>query len=288
MKRPADQAKLLFLYLLRSSAAALANSTPSRASTEAHFLLRLATRTDVPFIQRCNLATLPENYNQQFYQNHMATWPDLCLVAEQISSPQQQQEERRFLSYRNFPGMNPNNIHPAKPPTKIVGYVLGKVEEKVVQPPFASVPSRYHHNDYYSQQTELLGHVTSLAVLQEHRRVGLAGELMKQLHLHLKQKHCCNGVGLHVRKSNVAAAQLYQNDGYHIQNIIPEYYQDGEDAYFMKKEFDVREEQEQQSLALPRHLYVPTLNDNNNNNNNNNRGAVPNPTEPQISITGTM
>lgn len=58
--------------------------------------------------------------------------------------------------------------------------------------------------------------------------------MMTQLHHHLQHqgiKHC----GLHVRTSNEAACSLYQRDGYEIAQIIPSYYQDGEDAYFMRK-----------------------------------------------------
>lgn len=280
MKRPADQAKLLFLYLLRSSAAALA-STPAKCD---HILLRLAKRTDVPSIQRCNLATLPENYNSQFYVNHMRQWPDLCLVAEHVreDSPQ----PRRF-QYNGFPGI--------KPEPRIVGYVLGKVEEQVKQPPF-SLPrslSPQDRDDFYESlcpETELLGHVTSLAVLQDHRRCGLACALMKQLHYHLQQRDC-SGVGLHVRKSNVAAARLYQGDGYQIANIIPHYYQDGEDAYFMKKELcesitaspitrisnKIRPWEQVGPYQLPRDLVLPDKN-----------VVTPSPGEPQISITGTL
>mmetsp|Transcript_8373 Transcript_8373/g.20146 ORF Transcript_8373/g.20146 Transcript_8373/m.20146 type:complete len:125 (-) Transcript_8373:1205-1579(-) len=58
--------------------------------------------------------------------------------------------------------------------------------------------------------------------------------MMSQLHHHLQHqgiKQC----GLHVRTSNEAACRLYQRDGYEIAQIIPAYYQDGEDAYFMRK-----------------------------------------------------
>lgn len=273
MKRPADQAKLLFLYLLRSSAAALA--TPANRAGE-HILLRLAKRTDVPSIQRCNLATLPENYNSQFYVSHMRQWPDLCLVAEHVTPSEQTSR------YSGFPGI----IHP-KPESKIVGYVLGKVEQKSVGggggtfpllPDSMSAHDRdafYEH--YESQHTESVGHVTSLAVLQEHRRCGLAGALMKQLHYHLEARDA-SAVGLHVRKSNVAAARLYESDGYSIESIIPQYYQDGEDAYFMRKvlygENKIRPWEQPGPFQLPRKVLVPV--------------ETLAPTEPQISISGTM
>lgn len=296
MKRPADQAKLLFLYLLRSSAAALASNSPAaRASGGAansvaadhHILLRLATRTDVPSIQRCNLATLPENYNSAFYTSHMRQWPDLCLVAEHVNHPSQTTRKRFPQYYTNcFPGSS------IPPEPKIVGYVLGKVEERPVEPPFA-VPDqqrRFHHH-FHSRhtETELVGHVTSLAVLQTHRRCGLARALMQQLHYQLQQNKA-HGVGLHVRKSNVAAARLYEQDGYVIHNVIPQYYQDGEDAYFMRKEllgeheYYHNNEQEQwnhQDNRLPRDFYIP-------NPNGQDQQQEQQTGEAQISITGTL
>jgi hypothetical protein len=45
---------------------------------------------------------------------------------------------------------------------------------------------------------------------------------------------------LHVRQSNRAAAGLYEGFGYAADECIPNYYQDGEDAYFMKKNLDLQ------------------------------------------------
>lgn len=244
MKRPAEQAKLLFLYLLQNSAAALRQD---------HICVRLARRTDVSSIQRCNLATLPENYNSQFYISHMRQWPDLCVVAEHVSP--------RIPTF-------------GRPDPKIVAYVLGKVEHKT---PFA-LPQSLSPEDrddlYESEYSgEPLGHVTSLAVLQDYRRMGLAAALMEQLHHHLEIRHGCTEVGLHVRKSNRAASRLYQKDGYQVESVIPHYYQDGEDAYFMRKELlDFSRTKE---LFLPRELpMIPQ--------------KETTSAEPSISITGTL
>ena len=230
MKRPTDQAKLLFFYLLRSSAAALA-TTEHKALESGHIWLRLARRSDVPSIQRCNLATLPENYNSQFYVSHLRQWPELALVAEHVVPG-------RSLS---VPVTEPN----------IVAYVLGKVEEKPIRRPLTVLPPNCSHLDpeeLYDldkametpQQPlgEPLGHVTSLAVMRDFRRKGLAAALMDQLHVHLEECYKVKGVGLHVRTSNQAACQLYARDGYLIDQTIQNYYQDGEDAYFMRKEWE--------------------------------------------------
>jgi len=207
--------------LLRSSACSIRQA----ATTSTSIRLRLATRTDVPGIQRCNLACLPENYNSHFYCSHLKQWPDLALVAEEIEHPQsneiseqrQQQSRNRFL----------DSTHGQNEP-KIVAYVLGKVETR----PSIDYKDPTSRND----RVERLGHVTSLAVHKEYRRLGLANAMMTQLHHHL-QHHRIASVGLHVRTSNLAACRLYQDDGYQIDQVINSYYQDGEDAYFMRRVF---------------------------------------------------
>ena len=186
--------------------------------------LRLARRTDVPSIQRCNLATLPENYNQQFYANHLRQWPELALVAE-CTIPT---TSTKSMQYNPFPG---------PPETNIVAYVLGKVEERHVN--ILDDEEAFRDNPYQSTSTqyitERLGHVTSLAVSEDFRRLGLARDLMLQLHHHLTAVYSVDSVGLHVRQSNRAAAGLYEGFGYEPSEALSNYYQDGEDAYFMKK-----------------------------------------------------
>ncbi|KAL7466165.1 hypothetical protein ACHAXS_006469 [Conticribra weissflogii] len=367
MRRPAEQTKLLFLYFLRSTAAALATPRPfssgphpptpapppwpcgggaplprswrlrgggsggarlvvrafrraeldeaSSSSSDAvknnlnssgsgsshsrnddppllkhgHLTFRLARRTDVPQIQQCNLATLPENYNHNFYVNHLRTWPELCLVAEHvpedfsadgdgigdgigdddgddvISSPwefysniEPYSAPRNNSSNNNNSNNNINNNNNKKQ-KEIVGYILGKVEERPVHPPPRQVfppsrvadppplynlrrppPSRSPSSSAPpAAATEKIGHVTSLAVHSHARRLGIASSLLHQLHYHLRSVHRCRAVGLHVRISNRAAVRLYvEGMGYHVADIIPMYYGDGEDAYFMRKELE--------------------------------------------------
>jgi ribosomal protein S18 acetylase RimI-like enzyme len=68
--------------------------------------IRTARREDVPAIEQCNLRTLPENYPNSFYHNHLIQWPNLALVAERVGD--KLDDDR-----------------------KIVGYVLGRVENIV-------------------------------------------------------------------------------------------------------------------------------------------------------------
>jgi ribosomal protein S18 acetylase RimI-like enzyme len=235
MRRPADQAKVLFFYLLRSSAAALASTQQSAANSaaklllqphEGHICLRLARRNDVVPMQRCNFATLPENYNANFFDRQLKTFPDLALVAEHVP-PDLNNKERRFQNPA-FPGLNTHE-------SKVIGYVLGKVEEQPSTSGVHLLGDSVHTAAAPCTPTTTLGHVISLAVLQDYRRHGLAAALMNQLHFHLEQVYGAQCVSLHVRKSNEAAWRLYERDGYIVESVIPDYYEDGEDAYFMRK-----------------------------------------------------
>ncbi|WOG84236.1 hypothetical protein DCAR_0103418 [Daucus carota subsp. sativus] len=85
---------------------------------------------------------------------------------------------------------------------KIVGYVLAKMEEET---------------------SECHGHITSLAVLRTHRKLGLATKLMTAAQNAMEQ-------------SNRAAFNLYTETlGYKIHDVEAKYYADGEDAYDMRK-----------------------------------------------------
>jgi len=271
MIRPYDQAKLLFLCFLRSSAAlatsesllsksfgthlsstalpsATSNTpTPTSSSVSAstsdsqsspildgHISLRIASRSDVPSIQRCNLATLPENYSPDFYANHMRRWPDLALVAEHFpSSATNSVRDGGNRKRRNMIGSY--DAGKEERPGKIVGYVLGKVEECNS----SSLAPLSLKGDVKASKENLVyasGHVTSLAILPPYRRRGISKTLMRQLHHHMRTRYNAKDVGLHVRVSNLAARRLYcEGMGYNVFDVIRGYYQDGEDAFFMQK-----------------------------------------------------
>merc|ERR1712228_508818 len=98
---------------------------------------------------------------------------------------------------------------------KIVGYVLAKMEEDSDEP----------H-----------GHVTSLAVLRSHRKLGIASKLMRASMEGMEHCFGAEYVSLHVRYTNRAAFTLYsQTLGFEIHDIEKGYYADKEDAYDMRK-----------------------------------------------------
>jgi len=182
--------------------------------------------------------------------NHLRQWPDLALVAEHVLPGSDRDESSGPLRRNPF-----DSFDAGKPQNEIVGYVLGKVEESAMTTVTSTstsssifsksrVSSDYDSEDYYTnfnereRGTEMMGHVTSLAVLPTFRRKGLAASLMEQLHYHMDEGQGADGVGLHVRVSNIAARKLYcEGMGYGVVDVIRGYYQDGEDAFFMRKNF---------------------------------------------------
>jgi len=101
---------------------------------------------------------------------------------------------------------------------KIVGYVLAKMEDET--------------------DDEVHGHITSLAVLRTHRKLGLATKLMRATEAAMIETFAAKFLSLHVRVTNRAALTLYRDTlGFNIDDTDPKYYADQEDAYFMKKTF---------------------------------------------------
>eukprot|EP01091_Cochliopodium_minus_P002205 TRINITY_DN12089_c0_g1_i1.p1 TRINITY_DN12089_c0_g1~~TRINITY_DN12089_c0_g1_i1.p1 ORF type:complete len:158 (-),score=53.57 TRINITY_DN12089_c0_g1_i1:58-531(-) len=103
---------------------------------------------------------------------------------------------------------------------RVVGYVLAKMEDD-------------------EDEKEKQGHITSLAVMKSHRKLGLATLLMNQAEKSLIENYGAEFLCLHVRRSNRAALHLYKETlGFKQENIEVGYYADGEDALSMKKKLN--------------------------------------------------
>jgi len=116
----------------------------------------------------------------------------------------------------------PSNLHCATVPTfsSLKGYVLGKMED----------------NSSATPATRGSGHITSLAVLRDFRRLGAAIKMMKLSHATMEQVYEGKTCTLHVRESNRSAYDLYQRGlNYSVISTQEKYYEDEEDAYEMKK-----------------------------------------------------
>merc|ERR1712130_982049 len=80
------------------------------------------------------------------------------------------------------------------------------------------------------------GHITSLAVLRSHRKLGLATKLMLASEQQMKDVYNADYCSLHVRETNHAAFHLYTKSlKFTKYDIEKGYYADGEDAFDMRK-----------------------------------------------------
>lgn len=80
------------------------------------------------------------------------------------------------------------------------------------------------------------GHITSLAVQREYRKLGIANMLMSTVQKVMLDCYDVRYVSLHVRVGNKAALNLYQKTlSFEVHETELKYYADGEDAYDMRK-----------------------------------------------------
>jgi ribosomal protein S18 acetylase RimI-like enzyme len=73
--------------------------------------------------------------------------------------------------------------------------------------------------------------ITTLAVLPAYRRQGIARALLATCEAEIETPR----IRLTVRRSNIGASQLYKEADYHLLEVWPHYYQDGEDGLVMEK-----------------------------------------------------
>lgn len=103
---------------------------------------------------------------------------------------------------------------------EVVGYIMCRIEVGL---------SNYGLGGFIKK-----GHVVSLAVMPQYRRMGigyaLVSKAMEGMRLY-NAKQCY----LEVRVSNIPAINLYTKLGFKIARVIRGYYSDGEDAYLMTR-----------------------------------------------------
>ncbi|MFX1235536.1 MAG: GNAT family N-acetyltransferase [Promethearchaeota archaeon] len=103
---------------------------------------------------------------------------------------------------------------------KILGYIMWRVEK---------LPSKY--NLEFTNK----GHLVSIAVLKDHRKLGIAKSLLIKSMDEVK-KYNIDEYVLEVRVSNYPAINLYKGFGFKTHSIKRNYYRDQENAYYMVKE----------------------------------------------------
>jgi len=79
-----------------------------------------------------------------------------------------------------------------------------------------------------------LGYIVTLDVAPEHRRQGLAGELMQRAEDQSSEAGCA-AVLLHVFPGNAAAIRFYERRGYVLCHPVADFYGPGSDALVYRK-----------------------------------------------------
>lgn len=177
--------------------------------------IRQATINDIQAMQNANLHNLPENYQLKYYMYHILSWPQASFVATTYDEIINVNDSEIDFPIPIDPKGDTAYINKGE---KIVGYVLGKMEDD----PEATDKTPH-------------GHITSLSVMRTYRRMGIAEKLMRQSLYAMCELFKAEYVSLHVRKSNRAALHLYRDSlNFEVQSIEKSYYQDGEDAYAMR------------------------------------------------------
>lgn len=165
----------------------------THAPQELEYYIRTTTREDLATVMSINETTLPENYPLFFYENIMQKYPNSFLVS----------------------GIQDSSMVTGE---RLLGYIMWRIERGISE---------------FGIKIVKKGHLVSLAVLKDYRRRGVASALLE------KGMRQIAGYGaqefvLEVRISNFAAIKLYQEHfQFEKKKIIPEYYRDGENAYYM-------------------------------------------------------
>ena len=175
------------------------------------FTVRRATEDDLDQVIEVNLRSLPENYWYGFYRYVLSEWGDLFFVAEVDG--------------------------------RVVGYIMNRVEDthdRVLMGLENELESSRRPNPLEAiarvfSASARVGHVISIAVLQEYRRRGIGSALMSEALKAFKEKYDVDAVYLEVRVSNQPAINMYEKFGFVKARIVKGYYRDGEDAYVMVK-----------------------------------------------------
>lgn len=82
--------------------------------------------------------------------------------------------------------------------------------------------------------TSLIGQVSKIIVVPEHRRKGIGSELLRRVLTFVKAASKCSSVILYVDCSNIAAQTLYTKMGFVVEDVLEDYYSLGVHAYRMR------------------------------------------------------
>ena len=108
-------------------------------------------------------------------------------------------------------------------------FVLVAVEKAIIVGAAMAIFSRFQD----------MGRIASVAVLAEHRGMGIGRKLLKASEAELR-KVGVTTFALEVSVHNSAAVDMYKSNGYSVKGTIVDYYGEGESAFYMEKEVTMR------------------------------------------------
>jgi ribosomal-protein-alanine N-acetyltransferase len=159
-----------------------------------------------------------DSANDKSYMIRKSTFEDLELVKE--VNEKELPEDYPFFFYKSILDNYPESflVACAKEDTsKVIGYVMWRIER---------TPSKN------SLRLVNKGHLVSIAVSQEYRRLGIGSALLSSSMPEIKTHNISEYV-LEVRVSNYGAISLYEGLNFKTEGIKKKYYRDGENAYYM-------------------------------------------------------
>ena len=129
-------------------------------------------------------------------------------------------EDYPFFFYKSILDNYPDSFLVASlkdDPDKIIGYIMWRIER---------VPAKD------SLRLINKGHLVSIAVSEEYRRMGISSHLLSKSMPEILKRNI-NEFVLEVRISNLPAINLYESFNFKTDSIKKKYYRDGENAYYM-------------------------------------------------------
>ena len=120
----------------------------------------------------------------------------------------------------------PSAFRVAQVGTQIVGYIMCRIE--------------HGFSDIKRLKFVRKGHIISIAVMPEHRRAGIASELVKEA-LDALQEMKADECYLEVRATNETAIKLYEKLAFSLARRVSHYYADGAEALVMVVPLEGRE-----------------------------------------------
>mmetsp|Transcript_29208 Transcript_29208/g.40629 ORF Transcript_29208/g.40629 Transcript_29208/m.40629 type:complete len:381 (+) Transcript_29208:228-1370(+) len=181
--------------------------------------LRTADVGDIMWMKHLNEMYLPENYPMDFWRQTILKHPDLSFVCE-------------------------------LPDGQLVGYVLGKLEYTYAPRPSASrlLRERQRRAEHGGQPLTVAydrprrkqlseGKIMSLCVSRNFRGNGIGKQLLAASINAFDREAKADFVSLRVRQvTNPNAVALYKKMEFNVDEVVPNYYKDGESALVMTRD----------------------------------------------------